>query len=376
MGYSTFETNAKASMAKDYTTDHNPTYLYLADLHCPFPAWISESPVPENGTFEKKASTAFADPKNRLLPITDRLSTFYSALNVMAKSEEFSDAAMDRVKSACVTYGIEADVLPYAGLFLDRLEKEANAGKNTSCKFAIDTELNGSRIQLLPINDAMDVVSSASDLLKMAGERRIHYLQLLPACKEIYKAAADLGIQDRLPRLISEISTERMADFEKAAKLIKNRENSAKNNKDGVKELGKREYEDVITKGASGDYSPEECIEKIAAVDEFLQIPYRYRTALGVPLPHEIIANDAAWSDIEKTAADHLLVDDVVIPLQAVQKVSDTAADFRLSKQAAAEFKIYRDETDARELSLKVSEWNSLDKGTLLKCILDADAKQ
>ena len=363
-------------MAKDYTTDHNPTYLYYADLHCPFPEWISGKPVPENGAFEKKASAAFADVRRRLLPITDKVSAFYSALNVMANSEEFDEAVMDRVKSACVSYGIESDVLPYADLFLDNMEKEAAADQPRGGRFAIDTELGGKSIQLLPLDDVMDVVSSASDLVKMASERRIHYLQLLPACQEIVKAASEYGVKDRLPKLITAVGTDRMTDFEKAAKLIENREKHAKNDKEGARELGKREYADILTKGASGEYSPEECIEKIATVDELLQIPYRYRHGIGVPLPHEIIANDAAWSEIEKTASDHLLVDDIVIPLDAVKKVSDVAAEFRLSKEAAAEFKIYRDGTDARELSLKVSEWNELDKGTLLKCILDADANQ
>jgi hypothetical protein len=196
-------------MPQDYTTDPNPRYLYVAELHHPFPEWVANAPVPSADQFTKKASAAFADPSRRLLPIADKVSTFHSVINLLADVTNFPDTAFDRVKEACDFFGISKDVAPYAELFADRLEKSASSNA-AAVKFAIDEEINGETYKLLPLSDAMDIEDAGFSLAKMASDNRIHFVHLVNAARRIVKAADDHNVTDKLPELILRVGSERL----------------------------------------------------------------------------------------------------------------------------------------------------------------------
>ena len=74
-------------MTQDYTTINNPRFLFRAEMHQPFPDWVVSQAMPEAGEFTKKAASAFADPKRRLLPICSKSAAFHSAINIFAKPD-------------------------------------------------------------------------------------------------------------------------------------------------------------------------------------------------------------------------------------------------------------------------------------------------
>lgn len=350
-------------MTQDYTTLNNPRFLYFAELHRPFPDWAANVPLPTADSFEKCASVAFADPARRLLPIRDKVSTFHSAINLFADVEAFPSDAFERVKAACAFFGIEDDVAPYAEIFADSLEKQASDTVAPVGRYAIDQEINGTRYQLLPLNDAQDVRDSAHELAKMAAESRIHFLTLLPAAQEIVKAAEELGVNG-VPALINRMGMERCADMDKAASYINGREKFAKSS-DVV--TIKAEYEAIIAEGKSGEITPWLCMQKIAALDDAVGIRCRYNEASPVMNPAEIVFSGPLVSEVEKAARANVAVKDILIPLVDLRRIDFDEAAFKLSKTAGHTFKQLSDSEDAKDLSLAIMDWHDDDQRTLLR---------
>ncbi len=356
-------------MAQDYTTLNNPRFLYFAELNHPFPAWVSASPLPTTDQFEKCASTAFADQSRRLLPIRDKVSTFHSALNVFAHLDEFSEDVFNRVKNACAFHDIEADVAPYAELFADSFEKSASDMLAPAGRFAIDQTINGTAYQLLPLNDAQDVRDSAHELAKMAAERRIHFLTMLPAAEAVVKAASEFGVSV-LPKIVERFGCERCPDLEKAAAMIAGREELSKSADSSAL---RAEYEEAVNEALRGEISPHLCMQKIAAIDDSAGITYKLHEASPVLTPSEIVFSGPLVSEVEKAAADHVAIKDVLVPLAVVKSVDIMDAYYKLSKSAHQQLLTgLPDVTDAKELSLSIMGWSDADQRTLLRMVSEA----
>lgn len=350
-------------MAQDYTTTNNPRFLYFAELHRPFPDWAANVPLPTAESFEKCAAAAFADPERRLLPIRDKVCTFHSAIDLFANVADYSPAVFERVKSACEFFGISDDVAPYADVFADSFEKQASEASLPAGRFAIDQEINGTRYQLLPLNDAQDVRDSAHELAKMASESRIHFLTLFPAAQQIVKAAEELGV-DGVPAMINRMGMERCSDMDKAASYIVGREKFAKS-ADAV--TVKAEYEAIMAEAKDGTITPWMCMQKIAALDDAVGIRCRYNEASPVMNPAEIVFNGPLVSEVEKAARHNVAIKDILIPLSVVRSIDINEASFKLSKTAGHTFKQLSDSDDAKDLSLAIMGWDDSDQRTLLR---------
>jgi len=351
---------------KDFTTDNNPKYLYLAGLHHPFPEWVSSVQVPSQESFEKMASTAFGDPERRLLPVSDRVATFHSALNVFANMEDYTDEVFYRVKSACTTHGIDDDVLPYIQLFAEEMSKSASADETTYGKFAIDMELNDQHFRLLPINSVDEIEDSARDLTKMAGEGRIHYLQLVEASKAIFKEAAEYATED-LPALIYRLGLDRYEDPEKAAAKIVGREKSILD--PAMKKSAKISYDSAIREMQEGTITPQDAMEKIAATDDLCGVKQRLDSHGDGYLPHEIVFSGPLKSLVEKEASENVLLRDILIPREAFASLDAKELEFKLSKSASEQLNKIKGEPDAKDLSLTLGQWGEDDQKTLLRIL-------
>lgn len=344
-------------MANDFTTENNPRYLYIAELHRPFPEWVANAPIPSASSLEKKAAAAFADPARRLLPITDNVATFLSAINLFAEPANFSADVFDRVKEACDFHGISEEVAPYADLFADRFEKSASEAVAPAGRFAIDTELDGQRYQLLPINDAYEVSESAEHLAKMASDGRIHFIQFASAAREIVKAAADHNASG-LPHIVLRVGVDRMPNMEKAAKLIEGRAELATGDVEAVKAA----YADALT-----DEDPVSAMNKIAAIDTSVGIRHRYDNAARLPLPSDIVFSGPLVSAVEKLAMEQAVIGNVLVPLTALKALNRDELDFKLSKAASESFSRVQDTNNATDISLLVEGWSDADRRTLLR---------
>lgn len=354
-------------MTTDFTTENNPRYLYLAELHRPFPDWVSQKPIPSKDDFTKKASAAFADPQRRLLPINTPEAAFHSAINLFACMQDFPASAFDRVKEACASFQIEADVAPYAELFASEMEKTA-ADTRPPGWFAIDTEIAGSRYQLLPLNSREDVVQSAHDLAKMAAENRINIMLLVPAARELVKAAAQHEVKESLPRVVR-FGYERFPEAEKAATLIQGRSAYCKD--PSLRSTLDRLYTEALV---DLSLDPITTMNKIAAIDHQAGLRVNYREDSAVPTPFDVVFCGPLRSSVEKVAKEHVLVkNDVLVPLASLRNITPIAVEYGLSKVAATQFLRARDSDDARDISLLISNWSDTDKDQLLRLAVKFD---
>jgi len=344
-------------MPNDFTTDPNPRYLYVAELHHPFPAWVANAPIPSSEQFAKKANAAFADPERRLLPIADSVSTFHSAINLFADVSNFPDAAFDRIKEACEFFGIAAEVEPYAEVFASRIEKSATQAPHV--EFALDEEIGGNSFRLLPLTDAYDVEDAGFQLAKMATDSRIHFIHFARAARKIVKAAEAKGVNN-LPETILRVGVERVHNFTKAASILGNRAEAAKQ---GDPEAIQQAYMEALQ-----ETDPHAAVEKIAAIDTAAGISHRYYAGASLPLPTEIVFNGPLVSEVEKIAKAHAAVGNVLIPLAELKKVDRSALAFSLSKEAGeAIVRVLDDTDDATDVSLLVDSWVDSDRRTLLR---------
>lgn len=339
----------------------NPTFLYRAALHSPFPSWVVEQPMPESGEFEKKSSAAFADPDRRLLPIASKSAAFHSAINAFADAESYSAETLTRVKEACAFYDIEGDILPYVELFANEHEKSAGLSDIPEGRYAIDTTLGGQDFKLLPLNDAYDVSDSAHALAKMAAEDRIPFLVMIDAAREVVKAATDHNV-DELPEMIDRFGHDLLHDCDRAARLIEGRADLCKDA--SVREILDRDYREAIA-GAEDD--PDEAMRKIASIDAAAGLRTNLRVSSLVPTPYDIVFSGPPASAVTKAAKENVLIKDVLVPLAALGSVNERDAEFHLSKEASAQLARARDTDDARDLSLLIENWTDQDQRTLLR---------
>ena len=256
---------------------------------------------------------------------------------------------------------------PYAELFAREFEKSASADEIPEGRFAIDTQIGGQAYRLLPLNDDIDVTSSAFDLAKMASEKRIHFLMLVPAAREIVKAAAEFNVDHRLPEIVTRFGTPRLPDADTAAKLIEGRENYCK--EAGMKDIVAEDYRDAL---ATIVEDPEKAMETISAIDRVAGIEPNLRKAAHLPTPYDIVYCGPLEEEVEKAAKENVYVRDVLVPLSEVRRINPLDVDFRLSKSAAEEFHKIHDTDDARDLSLALDTWEEKDQRTFLRLAAEA----
>jgi len=355
-------------MSSDFTTMNNPRFLYLAELHHPLPNWVVQEPIPDKASFEKKAAAAFADVHRRLLPISTKSAAFHSALNIFAHMDDFSEEVFGRVKEACAHFGIEDDVAPYVDLFADEIEKSASEDVFPEGRFAINTSIGGETFQLLPLNDREDVVSSSFDLAKMASDNRIHLLMLVPAAREIVKAAAEYKVTG-LPDIIVRFGEERFPDSDVSKTLIAGRHLLCKDA--SIRATLAADYQEAVSDIAA---DPDGAMQKIAAIDYAAGIQPNYKVNAHTPTPFDIVFSGPLDTEVEKVATENVMVKDILVPLTAIQRIAPLDANFKLSKSAAESFAKIRECDDARDLSLTIEHWADNDQRTLLRLAVGAAA--
>jgi len=357
-------------MKSDYTQADNPMFLYTAAVNHPFPEWVSNQAVPEASEFEKLASTAFADSKNRRLPVSSKVSTFYSALDLFARPDTYGEQTFERIKQACAFFGIEQDVAPYALMFVDRQEKSA-AIDELPGQYALDTELGGEHFRLFPVNDKQDVQMSAEELSKMASDGRIPYVLARQAARTIVMKADELDA--RIPSLLRKAGEARYPDFAKAAKALIGR-TALVGELDPAIEADYQEAVKVAAEAEDELQAAEECVEKIATLDLLLGIDNALLSARATD-PAAIVYQGPSVVEVEKAAADNVAVTDTVtIPLPNFKRVSLPDLDFKLNKEASTQLASVINTDDAKDISLAVMQWDEEDRKTLLRSVLAANA--
>lgn len=348
--------------ATDYTRTNNPRSLHLADMAIPFPEWVQGTAIPTHTEFEKLASVAFADPKARRLPVSTKEATFFSAVDYFANVGNYPTSVFDCIKTASEWFGISKDIAPYAELFAERIEKSASEVVKTPGKFAISTYLAEQEFRILPINDPHQVTKAASDLLKMVDENRIHYLMFVDAAREVVKAASEVGSDQPLPHAIERVGAERFPDFEKAARMLESRRSVAARHEGAFES-----YLGAIRAAETGGITADECMQKIAAIDDALGIRQNLGLAAKIPAPHLVVFSGPSHAAVEKAAKTTAVIRGVALPLTAIDGIPAIQLEFKLSKAANADVINLLAERDARPLSMAIDKWDITDQKELLR---------
>lgn len=353
----------------DFTQTQNPLSINRAFFAVPAPDWVRAEPIPTAEQFKSASRQAFADPERRLLPLTSKLTTFYSALDFYGNIGNYPAGVEDRVKQACVHYRIAGEILPYLDVLLQEQEKKAVKvveEPESTLRFAIDEEHAGGPVRLLPINNPDEAAKSASDLAKMFGERRIHYITARRAALEIEKVA---GEDSECLANLTPLLEYRLPNLDRAAEKIESRADYIPAHLD--KGAAMNAYRGAIAAAARQEISLEECVEKIAALDHSLHIDLFDRRPEFLK-PHEIVYSGITKLAAARAVKELVQVPDVtVIPLAAFKKIPRNQLLTTFGKAAADNFKSWVDTDDATLVSACLPSWSLEDRVSLTKLAIE-----
>ncbi|MEG1542949.1 MAG: hypothetical protein RR382_00295 [Tannerellaceae bacterium] len=371
----------------DYVTDQNPSILKYAASGADTPDYIIQANVITGEDLDQLSDVAFADNVNRLYPCHTKAATWLSAA-YWAGSACPDDDVFQRIKSAAAVHGIEDDIYKVVDRFCNRVGQsvEKIASENNvpevQQKFALaldgmDKEGKAVTHAVYPISDRAQIRESASYASADYDIGRLPVDTFRDVAINIVKEASaqELDISE-LPLTIREYGAERLPDYEAAETLILDR-------KPFVKDI--EAYKDTLNKYASMNCdTPKEaiaiatkCANAILELDVANNVTYSgdvadpYRTILTGPTEHEL----------EKEAADSVLISDVMVPRADFINIDKSLLTSRFTEKNAScvndAINIVRTGVgtlaEAKKASSIIGELDGDVQKELLKCLLETN---
>lgn len=297
-------------MTMDFIKDQNPTALYEVGIKAGdnLPNYVKEASILQEEDLANIASTAFADSTNRLHPIHTKAATYMSAVYLagagMEGSREFAI-----VKEAADFYGISKDVEDALQL-LSVTEKAASAERPATPHALTFELLENDTWKAYPMANEVQVTKAATDVVRDWNDGHIPTDWLFAAAQNIVKRANELGVyRNSIPDRIWELGEERLVDFtgaEVAAGLRKHA---------GVADI--TEYEQAVNKAAAGTITVEEAIDSWMHLDTVHNVSHKRYTS-----PHEAFYSGPKVAAVEKLAAENVVIEDIMIPVEAIRKLA------------------------------------------------------
>lgn len=302
-------------MTMDFITDQNPTALYEVGIKAgsALPEYVANAPVLQAEDVASLHDLAFADTRNRLFPVHTKAAAYMSAVYLAGKGDT-SSAVFNRVKSTCDFFGISDDVNNAIALLpsADATEKSASTLCDTAyaLKFNIEEQDTWAAY---PIGNSVAVVKSALDLIKDWNTDHIPADWYFKAAANIVKKANELGIQrNDLPAKLWADGEERLVDFAAAEESILTRKYA------GVEDTS--QYTETLKAAASGTISVEAALDEWMMLDAANSINHK-----KIGSPHEAFYSGPRVADVEKMAAETVIIKDVMVPAEAVIKLASEA---------------------------------------------------
>ena len=320
----------------DFVTDNNPTDLYFVLLKSDLPDYVKEASVLTPKDTQGLSPLAFADIQREELPLHTKAATYLSAAYFLANQDKYTNPAIaQRLEKAAEAYGITEDV--------ENLIKESSKKASVEQGPVFATTLDGEKVAgyegesfgLYNVETPEDLIMSADTLLQDYRHNFVGSSVFKSASKNMCKLAAACGLLDILPQEIIQSGEERLPDFEKAASVATTRTLHVQ-----VPAETQELYHSII-KAARQDYEESgydpETVEKWASVWELLDQQVgitSYDSA--VVSPYQALFSGAPVSEVEKLANTTVIIKDVMIPLNRVAAVDQTAIEYTFNKEAAA----------------------------------------
>lgn len=315
----------------DFITDQNPTAIYAVGIQAGdnLPDYVKESAVLQVEDVADLADTAFADSRHRLHPIHTKAATYMSAVYLAGEgktdTKEFAN-----VKRAAAFYGITDDV-DAALVTLGDINTQTKAAAATQDmeKYALTFNIEEGEDEAwtaYPVDTYLSVVKSATDVMEDWNRQRIPTDWLHTAAKVIVKRANDLGItHNELPARVWDIGTERVPDFDIALDVAETR-------KHAFAGTNGEAYIEAVKSAANGTVDVDTAVNTWMELDATNGVDHRKCIS-----PHAAFYSGPTIAEVEKVAADHVVIKDVMVPYDVVGKLAanKTAIHRMFNKEAA-----------------------------------------
>jgi len=342
---------------KDFQTDGVLRPIIQSAVAGCMPEWAVNAPIPARNDFAKLSSAAFADPTNRLLPVNSKECILWSAAYASAHPGRYPDGSMDRVKAAAVTLELTDEVAAIETFWAaENTEVKEASEQFEKPAFALslpDGSVFGlcpspGSVELLPCHDEWHIDKSASELDKAASLQTMPPELIHMAAGTLCKAAAAAGCTDVLPLAVLRLGQERMPDWDRAGRLLGDRQKKA-----GADFLA---YAELIGVGKEHPEFADDVIDGIRDLDTHHGFRYWGSKFASVISPWEAIYSGPLMSDIEKMAATHLVVAGALVPQEALTALPDSKIDGHFGKQAAELIKLAKVSPDNATATANLSE--------------------
>lgn len=264
-------------------------------------------------------SAAFAGA-TRNHPCYDRVSTYASAVNLLASGEQ-SSGTYERIKVAARVHGIEDD-LAAAERALGTPVVEPVLEK-AACALSVD--MGDTHLDLYPTGSLYDLEESARGLQRDILDNRIPIDWAKEAAEHIVEAAKTYS-DASLPDSVVELGTPRLPDLEKAASV-----DSFRSRRLGLSTEDAEIFSDLVKAAAEDPDALPAIVELYTELDSRLQIKY----SSVIPNPYTVFYGGASLDSIEKLASEVVVIDDVLVPLAVVATVKPSRIKAAFRKEAA-----------------------------------------
>lgn len=326
------------------------------------PEFAKEAAVIEREEVDGLRDNAFADKRERKLPLHTKAASYLSALWYYGHSDP-DPRLEDRILKSAEFFGISKEVseIPKNLGYFDKKASE----EDTSAGFALVVDRGADRggvQRYYPMTDDYEVVKSAREADRAFFDGRLPPEYFRAASVELCKRAKALEIQEHeLPRTVRENGQDRLPDFDrvKSAALLTRKQA-------GVDERGLEIYANIIEEFRE-DGDLEEAESNWNRMDQVCGVKY----ASGVPTLYELLYNGETMdrSDIEKYASENVVVGGVVIPgnvLGALPR-EKVAAYFGEDRIPVIEEILEASKTDCTDATVKAASLGDEDSRTLLE---------
>lgn len=298
-------------MTMDFIRDQNPTALYEVGIRAgdSLPNYVKEASILQEEELTHLADTAFADSIHRLHPIHTKAATFMSAVYLAGAGAQ-GTSEFNTVKEAADFHGISADV--EAAIQLLAVNEKSASEERLPVPHAITFELHENETwTAYPMANDVQVVKAATDVVRDWNDGHIPTDWLFAAAKNIVKRATALDMyRNSIPDRIWALGEERLVDFSAAETAAETRKHA------GVTDI--TEYEQAVKKAADGTISVAEAIDTWMYLDTTNNVNHKRYIS-----PHEAFYSGPKVSTVEKLAAENVIIENIMVPINAFTKLAD-----------------------------------------------------
>lgn len=325
---------------QDYISDRNPTPLFWLFEQEKVPDYVKTAGVYDEDSLEGLSDASFAAPLTRSFPVHTKAATYLSAAYYHGKKMNFPEVEA-RIKAAAEAHGVKEDVEHVANIFSTPTVKQASA-----VKYAFEIDLgNGEGVRrFYPMNNESELLNSMVQASDDYHEGRLPLELYHKSAREFMKEAKHYELDPgMIPGIVTEMGTPRTPDFEHALVCINLRKTAA-NLSDEEHEI----YKEVI-KSAQHEFETSEAPFETRDADmiKWAELILDLDRQNGIEKydgyhlvnPYSTLFSGETYESIEKAGSQMLFVDDLMIPVQAVQAIPASEIQHRFSKNASEEIR-------------------------------------